>query len=315
MKEPLISFIIPAYNVPVALLKECVGSVLALSMSDDEHEIIVVDDGSDAPLDVAMLGCSTEVTLIRQPHKGLSAARNTGVKASKGKYIQFVDSDDRLIVEPYNACISLVRSDEPDMIMFRFAHKTGPSRRSFLNFRGTGSEYMRDHNIGASACCYVFRKTILCDLSFDERVLLHEDELFTPQLLLRCKRLYTTEAAAYFYRISAESMTNTAVRAKILLRLDSAESVIKRLHAIVPSLSGTDKDALARRVAQITMDLLYNTISLTSDRSRLEATMERLKSDDLYPLPHRCYTLKYSLFCVCIEVPLLRNILFKMIRR
>ena len=44
---PLISFIVPCYNIPTAMLRECIQSILALDMRDDEREIIIVDDGSD----------------------------------------------------------------------------------------------------------------------------------------------------------------------------------------------------------------------------------------------------------------------------
>ena len=52
-KTPLISFIITYYNEPVNMLKACIESVLALSLTDEEREIIVIDDGSNlSPLDL-----------------------------------------------------------------------------------------------------------------------------------------------------------------------------------------------------------------------------------------------------------------------
>ena len=49
MKEqrPLVSFILTYYNQPVQMLCECINSILALSLNEDEREIIVVDDGSE----------------------------------------------------------------------------------------------------------------------------------------------------------------------------------------------------------------------------------------------------------------------------
>lgn len=315
MKKPFVSFIIPAYNVPVTLLRECIDSVLALSLSDEEREIIVVDDGSDISLQSVLSGEDGTLTLIRREHGGLSAARNAGIAASNGEYIQFVDGDDRLLGKAYEACISLIKSKKPDVLAFRFSRTDAPYRTPSFKKCGSGSTFMRRHNMRAAAWCYAFRRAILSDLTFDESVLLHEDELFTPQLFLRCKLLYTTDAVAYFYRVSAGSMTDAGSMEKNLFRLRSKEDVIVQLKAIAATLSATDRAAINRRIAQITMDLLYDTIVLTRDCNVLEQAMERLRSEDAYPLPRRCYTLKYGLFRLAIASPPLRRLLVKMIRR
>ena len=49
-EEPLVSFIIIAYNLPIDMLKECVESILTLGLDHREYEIILVDDGSDVPV-------------------------------------------------------------------------------------------------------------------------------------------------------------------------------------------------------------------------------------------------------------------------
>ena len=52
MEKPLISFILPYFNLPVPMLCECIDSILALSLGRDEREIIVIDDGSEqSPVD------------------------------------------------------------------------------------------------------------------------------------------------------------------------------------------------------------------------------------------------------------------------
>ena len=52
MPKPLVSFIVTTYNLPVTLLDECLNSILSLSLSEEEREIILIDDGSDrSPID------------------------------------------------------------------------------------------------------------------------------------------------------------------------------------------------------------------------------------------------------------------------
>jgi glycosyltransferase involved in cell wall biosynthesis len=92
-KAPLISVVIPCYN-QAHFLGEAIGS--ALDQSYDHIEVIVVDDGStDATAEVA--GRYPQVQCISQENRGLSAARNRGLAASRGEYVVFLDADDRLM--------------------------------------------------------------------------------------------------------------------------------------------------------------------------------------------------------------------------
>jgi glycosyltransferase involved in cell wall biosynthesis len=88
--HPLVSVVIPVFN-RARFLPQAVESVLA-----QDHrplEVIVVDDGStDGTPD--LVGAHDFVTCIRQPHRGVSSARNAGVAASRGSILAFLDSDD-----------------------------------------------------------------------------------------------------------------------------------------------------------------------------------------------------------------------------
>jgi glycosyltransferase involved in cell wall biosynthesis len=93
MSNDLISVIIPCYN-HAHFLGEAIESVLAQTYT--KFELIVVDDGStDNTFEIASK--YREALIIQQKNKGLSAARNTGLKASKGEYVVFLDADDRLL--------------------------------------------------------------------------------------------------------------------------------------------------------------------------------------------------------------------------
>jgi len=88
----MISVIIPVLNRPTKVHR-AFDSVLRQRGIDDDLEIIVVDDASDPPL---TLKCSHEsVRCIRLPKNlGPAGARNAGIRASKGQYLAFLDSDD-----------------------------------------------------------------------------------------------------------------------------------------------------------------------------------------------------------------------------
>jgi glycosyltransferase involved in cell wall biosynthesis len=89
--KPTISIIIPAYNAE-RWISETLQSILAQSFVD--YEVIVVDDGStDNTVSVAT-GFGEHVKCICRPHSGKSQSRNTGIVASRGDYVAFVDADD-----------------------------------------------------------------------------------------------------------------------------------------------------------------------------------------------------------------------------
>ena len=90
---PRVSVVIPVYN-RADLIRETLESVLAQTYRD--LEVIVVDDGStdETPEVLASYAHDTRVRVIQQTNQGEGAARNTGVRAARGEYVAFVDSDD-----------------------------------------------------------------------------------------------------------------------------------------------------------------------------------------------------------------------------
>ena len=92
LKTPLVSVVIPCYN-QAHFLGEAIESVLKQTYK--HFEIVVVDDGStDNTSEVARR--YSGIRCIEQANQGLSAARNTGIRESKGEYLVFLDADDRL---------------------------------------------------------------------------------------------------------------------------------------------------------------------------------------------------------------------------
>ncbi|MCD6273039.1 MAG: glycosyltransferase [Deltaproteobacteria bacterium] len=91
MQKPQISVIIPTYNRGW-ILKEAVDSVLSQDCTD--FELIVVDDGSTDNTTALLQGYKGRLKVLQQDNRGVSTARNLGIRNSSGQYIAFLDSDD-----------------------------------------------------------------------------------------------------------------------------------------------------------------------------------------------------------------------------
>lgn len=293
---PFISFVIPCFNLSRELLVPCIESILALPLEPSEREVIVVDDGSEVCLLDHLDGYQDKVLYIRQANQGLSGARNTGLNMSRGQYVQFVDGDDMLKADAYTHCLSLLRADsELDMVMFETASEESEVTGFIDDAPESGADYMRHNNLHGSACSYVFRRVMAGQLRFTPGIL-HEDEEFTPQLVLRAEKVVHTNAAAYFYRTRENSIMRNTNRQHLQKRLDDQEAVIGRLNTMADRMPAADRAAMQRRVHQLTMDYLYNIIVLDGSAQELETRIERLKVAGLFPLPDKNYTRKYTWF-------------------
>ena len=310
MEKPIISFILSYYNLPADMLCSCIDSILALSLTTDERQIIVVDDGSDESPVNQLMKYGDEITYIRQRNQGLSEARNAGVQMATGEYLQFVDADDRLIRDAYEHCVQIAESQNPEMVIFDFTDT--PSQQSSFEDQPvqTGSHYMRHNNIHGMACGYLFKRSILGDLRFTPGIF-HEDEEFTPMLMLRAESVIATTAKAYLYQQRADSITaNPENQQK---RLDDLKAILHRMHIAADRMPIDDKTALQRRVAQLTMDYIYQLIRQNRSVKVLESEINELTSKGLFPLPAQNYTTKYTWFRRLVGTSIGRSMLVRII--
>ncbi len=311
--QPLISFIITAYNLPTDMIDECLRSVMSLSLSKEEREIIVIDDGSDHCFLDEMGELRDELVYLRQSNQGLSAARNMGLRLARGRYVQFVDGDDYLLRAPYEHCLDVVRYRDADMVLFRAARKASAEVPFSSEGPVSGTHYMHNNNLRAAAWGYIFRRAILGSLRFTPG-LLHEDEEFTPQLMLRAEKVYSTKSEAYFYRKREQSIMSNDDADHNNKRLDDTLSIILHLRQIAQSGPEVDRVALQRRIAQLSMDYLYNTIRLTHSHDRLMEAIGKLRDKGLFPLPQNAYTKRYTTFRRLVNNAIGRRLLLAAIR-
>lgn len=291
---PLISFVITYYNLPVDMLRLCVESIVNLSLMCNEREIIIIDDGSDqSPLE-GLGELAREVVCIRQENGGLSDARNHGMRIAKGEYIQFVDADDCLIKQDYEKCLGVLKKSSADMVLFRLTNGTAEkAQREYP--QTSGATYMANNNLRSTACGYLFKKSIAQDLEFTKGIY-HEDDEFTPLLMLNAATLIPTDHHAYWYREREGSITSSHDKSRVEKRLDDKLGVIIRLKERCAQLEGIKRKALNRRVDQLTMDYIYTCLIDLKGTGNIIERIKELRFNGLYPLSNNDYTAKYKVF-------------------
>ncbi|KRE37607.1 hypothetical protein ASG73_08070 [Janibacter sp. Soil728] len=113
---PLVTVVIPTYDDDPEHLAAALASVVA--QTHPRLEIVVVDDGSKPPVDIASLRAGAPVNVIRQPNAGPAAARNTGIHAGRGHYVLCLDADD-LVSPTYVAeAVQLLEEDPARAVVY-----------------------------------------------------------------------------------------------------------------------------------------------------------------------------------------------------
>ena len=118
----LISIVIPIYNQANVILRS-ISSLKRQTYGFNNMEIILVNDGSQDSSDkvcTRLVGRYNNIHYYCNAHKGVSAARNTGINAANGKYIFFLDADDRISKNTVKDCVTLFDSiyDQVDLLTY-----------------------------------------------------------------------------------------------------------------------------------------------------------------------------------------------------
>lgn len=169
-----LSIIIPVYQTQDTI-DRCIESILQQSFTD--YEIILVDDGSD---DECSLLCDKysqkyrRITTIHKKNGGLSDARNTGIKHSKGKYITFIDSDDAIQNYTLQALMDEINKyPETDVLEYPIMERIGhPYKEQLLaftprNYNNCWEYWLNEQGyLHTYACNKIFRRCLFKNVYF-----------------------------------------------------------------------------------------------------------------------------------------------------
>lgn len=308
MKEPLLSIIIPFYNIEHWLLERCVESVCNQPIDATDYEIIVIDDGSANPPGNIIKSFSKEnISLHRQENQGLGGARNTGLELARGKYVFFIDSDDYLYDHTLAYCLSLLKEKNPDLVNFRFRMIYGKDKKQIRENNATcapiisGARYMLSHNLSGCAWLYIFRKTLATEnnITFTKGIY-HEDEEFTTKIYFYAGKLIATNLIVYAYYQRDDSIVNKKDVSHLDKRFTDIREAIKRLNGfrqqVKSDSSEEQQEGLERKISFLTVDFIICMLREFCPLSYIDKNLEELRKQKLYPLSKKDYSLKYKFF-------------------
>lgn len=231
------SVIIPVYNASKTLSRT-MESLFKQTLPKNQFEILLIDDGST---DGSGALCDEYakkyhdgfVKVWHQENKGVSAARNKGIREAKGRYIFFLDADDKFAESTMQNVIDffLIHDNEVDLVTFPIV---------YINEDGTKFEHWRYRNIlneskvyhlNNSEAVYISQTTMnICvkndkENYFDELMDYNEDQVYITTVVVKKNALGCVLNAQYLYY-----RTQSGGAANGFLLLNSTDSVLRKIH-------------------------------------------------------------------------------------
>ena len=179
--SPLVSVIIPAYDV-ADFIGDALDSVFAQTFTD--YEVIVVNDGSPDTLELeqALAPYMSRIVYLKQENRGVSAARNTAIKAARGSLLAFLDGDDVWLPNYLEVQVARITADPtidvlyPNVLMFGGFSEDGEEFMTICPSTGPVTfERLLLQECNVSNCSIARRETLVRAGLFDESLRSVED--------------------------------------------------------------------------------------------------------------------------------------------
>ena len=244
----LFSLIVPVYNV-APYLREALDSVVNQTYKD--LEIFIVDDGStdgSASICEEYAASDYRIELVHQPNKGLSGARNTGLRIATGDFVSFVDSDDSVspvfveslvnaIVSSSIAICRLSSIDTSGNMSGVAATSVFPTIKAGVFEREDALRALVDERMSVNVCNKLFRRELWSDIRFLEGHV-YEDALPEFKLFDKSERVVLLDEALYNYRQRTDSIASSVSMDKIndciLAHYSVSEFIKSSLSSVIP---------------------------------------------------------------------------------
>lgn len=277
--SPLITFIIPCYNVE-EYLPTCLDSILQQQFA--HWEAIVINDGSSDRSGAIADEYATNdsrIKVIHQENRGVSVARNYGLENAAGQWIWFIDSDDYIVDDALSVLCLAIEGKDCDTIFFGLRHQYGEYIED--NPQG-GFDVVEKDAFLERVYCYtnpamLFTNEIIRqhNIRFTTGVRMAEDLEFQYKYLCFTRKLISIPECMYVYRHRENSATTNVNTYRNNMK--DCMAVSRNLLGFLKNLNDTERVWLSLRIRNLLKSSLQAAEHLTfNERNGLQADLREV---------------------------------------
>lgn len=288
-----LSFVVPLYNAR-SFITVALDSIYQIVLDESDYEVVVIDDGStDDGAEVVKKYAADHknLRLLQQHNSGASAARNRGIDAAQGKYIWFVDADDRINPDIMDHVLQIYQ-EKPETEMFGFNHVdwSGDEETPRVTYRKRvstdGLGLLRSHPY-MYLWNRIFRKSAIGDIRFPEGTRNTEDWYFDLMVFARLKHVECIPMSGYYYN-SANPYSTLRNRSRESLKKNADDSQL--MHRLIwEEVQKTEdpgiKAELQRSLNYSVMGFFYGMFVDHFSVREYQTVMKKYGEMGLYPIP------------------------------
>lgn len=303
--EPLISVIVPVYNVE-EYLNKCVESIV--NQTYKNLEILLIDDGSPDSCPEMCDDWAEKDSRIRVIHKengGLSSARNMGLDNCSGDYVGFIDSDDWIDLNFFETLYNNLKKDGADISVVgvwkvyengmksqteKFTKRTFSREETLHNFL-----YFKN-NLAGGVTDKIFKIELFDDVRFPLG-LIAEDRYVHAVIYSKINKLVFDPVPMYYYLTRENSICTSGLNSHTFDRIEITKMICKYLE----SINYTDKKAVEYFKMKGYHDVLYKLLTINAPKKYIKEYMRKTRKYFWKTIGNReipiGFKMKYSCFC------------------
>ena len=269
---PKNSVIVPVYNVQ-KYLAAWLDSVIAQTMTD--IEIICVNDGStdnSADILAEYAQKDSRIKIITQENKGLSGARNSGMKVATGEYTCFVDSDDRIPPYALKTLLQIAEVTQSPIVMSEKVEHQPVLMSGAVHWKihtQVMPDFVQNRHISSSAWNKLYRTDLIQNHPFIEGIYF-EDWPFLTTLMNQVNQFATTDIPCYIYRNDNDSITRSSFNTK------KVDSYLTGIRFVYDHFKDSKNLIWAQKRMAVAAKMLINKVYHTHDKNLYHYAVEQL---------------------------------------
>mgnify|MGYP002598242889 FL=1 len=311
MMSPLISIIVPVYNVE-AYLPACLDSLLRQGIDDEQYEVVLVNDGST---DDSESICKDYVAqhanffLLNQENQGVAAARNHGLDFAHGEYVIFVDSDDFLADNGLKRLVNVLKS-HPGIDLVRFYSSYNNhifDGKDEIDYEGKADKLLLSGGYPAFVWTFAYRKEFLDEhrIRF-AKLRFSEDSLFIATVFLQNPSVCSTRANIYRYVLRQDSAVGK--RDKIISRLSAEdgisayEQINQEMEKSVFAADNTVRDTCIASMNRKKAPIYSRLLGAAYNWGEFKIIRQRIIRNSFYPMRPWNNDHRTKVFCVLLNL-------------